>query len=150
MGSEPFDNDGVATQARDLVKDGILQSYVLSAYSARKLGMQTTGNAGGVHNLIIEPGEQNLDDMIKTMDTGLLITDMIGFGVNQVTGDYSRGAAGFWIKNGEVQYPVEEITVAGNLLEMYKQIIATGKDIDHRGNILTGSILIENMTVGGE
>ena len=150
LGSEPFDNDGVATQARDLVKDGILQSYILSAYSARKLGMQTTGNAGGIHNLIIEPGEQNLNELIKTMDTGLLITDMIGFGVNQVTGDYSRGAAGFWVENGAIQFPVEEITVAGNLLEMYRQIIATGKDVDHRGNILTGSVLIENMMVGGE
>jgi len=150
LGSEPFDNDGVATRARDLVKEGILQSYVLSNYSARKLGMQTTGNAGGVHNLIIEPGEQDLNGLIKTMDTGLLITDMIGFGVNQVTGDYSRGVAGFWVENGDIQFPVEEITVAGNLLEMYKQIIATGKDVDYRGNILTGSILIENMMVGGE
>ena len=150
LGSAPFDNDGVATRNRDIVRDGILQSYVLSGYSARKLGMQTTGNAGGVHNLIIEPGEQNLDGLIKEMDTGLLITDMIGFGVNQITGDYSRGGAGFWIENGEIQYPVEEITVAGNLSDMYKQIIAIGNDVDPRGNVLTGSVLIDNMTVAGE
>lgn len=150
LGSAPFDNDGVTTRARDIVKDGILQSYVLSGYSARKLGLQTTGNAGGVHNLIIETGEQNLDGLIKDMDTGLLITDMIGFGVNQITGDYSRGGAGFWVENGEIQYPVEEFTVAGNLSEMYKQIIAIGNDVDPRGNVLTGSVLIDNMTVAGE
>ena len=150
LGSAPFDNDGVATRPRDIVKDGILQGYVLSGYSARKLGMQTTGNAGGVHNLIIEPGKETLNDLIKQMDTGLLITDMIGFGVNQVTGDYSRGASGFWIENSEIQFPVEEITVAGNLKDMYQHIVAIGNDIDRRGNILTGSVLIENMTVAGE
>lgn len=150
LGSAPFDNDGVATKARDIVKDGVLQGYILSSYSARKLGLQTTGNAGGVHNLIIETGTQSLADLIKEMNTGLLITDMIGFGVNQVTGDYSRGASGFWIENGEVQYPVEEITVAGNLKDIYKRIVAVGNDVDHRGNILTGSVLIENMTVAGE
>jgi len=150
LGSAPFDNDGVATQARDIVKDGILLSYILSGYSARKLGMQTTGNAGGVNNFIIDPGQHNLEKLIKEMDTGLLITDMIGFGVNQITGDYSRGAAGFWVENGEIQYPVEEITVAGSLTEMYKQIIAIGNDVDPRGNILTGSVLIENMMVAGE
>jgi PmbA protein len=150
LGSAPFDNDGVATRARDIVKDGILQGYVLSSYSARKLGAQTTGNAGGVHNLIIEPGKDSLDDLIQQMNTGLLITDMIGFGVNQVTGDYSRGASGFWVENGEVQYPVEEITVAGNLKDIYQQIVAIGNDVDPRGNILTGSVLIENMTVAGE
>jgi len=150
LGSAAFDNDGVATRARDIVKGGILQGYVLSGYSARKLGMQTTGNAGGVHNLIIEPGKETLNDLIKQMDTGLLITDMIGFGVNQVTGDYSRGASGFWIENSEIQFPVEEITVAGNLKDMYQHIVATGNDVDRRGNILTGSVLIENMTVAGE
>ena len=123
LGSAPFDNDGVATRERDIVKNGILQDYVLSGYSARKLGLQTTGNAGGVHNLVIEPGKDNLETMIKNMETGLLITDMIGFGVNQVTGDYSRGASGFWVENGELAYPVEEITVAGNLVDMYKKII---------------------------
>ena len=150
LGSAPFDNDGVATKARDIVKDGVLQGYILSSYSARKLGLQTTGNAGGVHNLIIETGKQSLVDLIKEMNTGLLITDMIGFGVNQVTGDYSRGASGFWVEQGEVQYPVEEITVAGNLKDIYQRIIAVGKDVDRRGNILTGSVLIENMTVAGE
>ena len=132
------------------MKDGIVQGYVLSSYSARKLGLQTTGNAGGVHNLVVEPGRQSLADLIKDMNTGLLITDMIGFGVNQVTGDYSRGASGFWIENGEMQYPVEEITVAGNLKEIYQRIVAIGNDVDYRGNILTGSVLIDNMTVAGE
>ena len=150
LGSAPFDNDGVATKSRDIVKDGILQGYVLSSYSARKLGLQTTGNAGGVHNLTIETGNQSLAELIKEMNTGLLITDMIGFGVNQVTGDYSRGASGFWIENSEIQYPVEEITVAGNLKDIYQRIVAIGNDVDHRGNILTGSVLLDNMTVAGE
>lgn len=149
LGSAPFDNDGVATKARDIVKNGILLGYILSGYSARKLGMQTTGNAGGVHNLIVEPGNQDLQGLIRNMNTGLLITDMIGFGVNQVTGDYSRGASGFWVENGELQYPVEEITVAGNLTDMYRHIVAIGNDVDKRGNILTGSVLVENMTVAG-
>lgn len=150
MGSAPFDSDGMATSNHDIVKDGVLQTYVLSAYSARKLGMAPTGNAGGVHNLFIESGEQDFDSLLKTMDRGLLVTDMIGFGVNQVTGDYSRGASGFWIENGEIQFPVEEITVAGNLTEMYKQILAVGSDVDTRGNTRTGSVLIENMTVAGQ
>ena len=150
MGSAPFDSDGMATRKRDIVANGVLQEYVLSAYSARKLGLQPTGNAGGVHNLHIEPGEQNLDSLIKTMHEGLFVTDMIGFGVNQVTGDYSRGASGFWVENGEIQYPVEEITVAGNLLDMYQQMIAVGNDVDTRGNTRTGSVLIENMTLAGE
>lgn len=150
LGSAPFDNDGVATKERDIIKDGVLQDYVLSGYSARKLGLQTTGNAGGVHNLVIEPGKDNLESMIKNMNTGLLITDMIGFGVNQVTGDYSRGASGFWVENGELAFPVEEITVAGNLIDIYKNIIAIGNDIDPRGNVLTGSVLVEGMTIAGE
>ncbi len=150
MGSAPFDNDGVTTNPKDIIKDGILQTYIMSAYSARKLDMQPTGNAGGVHNLQIEPGNLDQQAMIKKMDTGLFITDMIGFGVNQVTGDYSRGASGYWVENGELQFPVEEITVAGNLKEMYQQILEIGNDIDKRGNILTGSVLIENMTIAGE
>ncbi|MFT5425139.1 MAG: PmbA protein [Gammaproteobacteria bacterium] len=150
LGSAPFDNEGMATKNRDLIIDGVLQGYVLSSYSARKLGLPPTANAGGVHNLTIDTSEHDLDELVKQMDTGLLITDMIGFGVNQITGDYSRGAAGFWIENGEIQYPVEEITVAGNLIEMYKQIIHIGNDIDPRGNVLTGSVLIENMTIAGE
>lgn len=150
LGSTPFDNEGMATRNRDLIVDGILKSYVLSSYSARKLGLEPTANAGGVHNLTIDTGNYNLNELIKQMDKGLLITDIIGFGVNQITGDYSRGASGFWVENGKLQYPVEEITIAGNLIEMYKQIIHVGNDINPRGNILTGSVLVENMTVAGE
>jgi len=150
LGSAPFDSDGVATRERDIVRNGVLQGYVLSAYSARKLGLQTTGNAGGVHNLVVEPGPHDLPGLIKTMQRGLFITDIIGFGVNQVTGDFSRGVSGYWIENGEIRYPVEEITVAGNLKEMYLNIAAIGNDVDPRGNILTGSVLVEHMTVAGE
>ncbi len=150
LGSAAFDQDGMATGDKHFVRNGVLESYVLSAYSARKLGMQPTGNAGGVHNLVVQHGDKNLSDLIKQMDTGLLITDMMGFGVNQVTGDYSRGASGFWVEGAEIQYPVEEITVAGNLAEMFKQIVAIGQDVDRRGNIQTGSVLIENMTIAGE
>jgi PmbA protein len=149
-GSAPFDNEGMATRDRDLVSDGVLQGYVLSAYSACKLGLPPTGNAGGVHNLMVQPGTKDLAGLLGAMGQGLLITDMIGFGVNQVTGDYSRGAAGFWVENGEIQYPVEEITVAGNLAEMYKHISMTGMDVDKRGNIQTGSVLIGGMTVAGK
>ena len=148
-GSAPFDNDGMATRTRELVKNGVLQGYLLSAYSARKLGMEPTGNAGGVHNLTIAPGKHDLAGLIKLMQRGLLITDMIGFGVNNVTGDYSRGAMGLWIENGEIQFPVEEVTVAGNLAQMYSQILEVGTDIDLRGNVQTGSILIENMMIAG-
>ncbi len=150
LGSAPFDDDGVATGERDIVTDGILRGYVLDAYSARRLGLQTTANAGGVHNLLIEPGRCNLEEMIREVDTGLLVTDMIGFGVNQVTGDYSRGVSGFWFENGEPAYPVEEITVAGNLVEMFRNIKMIGNDIDPRHNILTGSVLIDAMTVAGK
>lgn len=150
MGSAPFDSDGMATRSRELVTDGVLQGYVLSAYSARKLHMAPTGNAGGVHNLIVESGELDLESLLKTMDTGLFITDLIGFGVNQITGDYSRGASGFWVEGGEIRYPVEEITVAGNLRDMYRQIAAVGKDVDARGNVRTGSVLIENMAIAGD
>ena len=150
LGSAPFDNDGVATKERRLIEDGVLKDYVLSGYSARKLGLETTGNAGGVHNLTIDAGENNLSEMIKNMNNGLLITDMIGFGINQITGDYSRGASGFWIENGEIAFPVEEITVAGNLIDMYKNIIFIGNDVDKRGNILTGSVMIDKMIVAGK
>ncbi len=149
IGSTPFDNDGMATKDRLIIQDGVLQGYILSAYSARKLDMKPTGNAGGVHNLIIDPGTDDLNAMVQAMGRGLLVTELIGFGINQVTGDYSRGAAGFWVEKGEIQYPVEEITIAGNLAEMFRQIVATGKDIDTRGNIQSGSIWIENMTVAG-
>ena len=150
LGSAPFDDDGMATRRKHLVRDGVLQSYVLSAYSARKLSMAPTGNAGGVHNLVVQTGEQGLEALIRQMDTGLLITDMIGFGVNQVTGDYSRGASGFWVERGEIQYPVEEITVAANLKDMFQHIAGIANDVDQRGNIKTGSVLIENMTIAGE
>ena len=150
LGSAPFDQEGVATRARDIVHGGVLQGYVLGSYSARKLGMQSTGNAGGVHNLTIEPGDRDLPALLKEMGTGLLITELMGQGINLVTGDYSRGAAGFWVENGEIQYPVEEITVAGNLRDMFLQLVAVGSDVDTRGNIRTGSLLLENMTVAGD
>lgn len=152
LGSAPFDAEGMATKNRDLIVDGILQGYILSSYSARKLGMQPTANTGGVHNLHINSNTAEIDlaEMIKQMDTGLLITDLFGFGVNQITGDYSRGASGFWVENGTIQYPVEEITVAGNLKEMYKNITHIGNDVDMRGNILTGSVLLENITIAGK
>jgi len=149
LGSTSFDSEGVTTKPRDLVRDGVLQGYVLDSYSARKLKMISTGNAGGVHNLTIEPGADDLTALLRRMHTGLLVTELIGFGVNTVTGDYSRGAAGFWIENGEIQYPVEEITIAGNLKDMFRNIAAIGNDVDTRGNICSGSILIENMTVAG-
>lgn len=149
LGSAPYDGEGVATRAHDLVKDGILESYVLSTYSARKLGMKTTGNAGGVHNLIVEPGELDLAGLLRKMGTGLLVTELMGQGVNILTGDYSRGAAGFWVENGEIQYPVEEITVASNLKDMYRNIVAVGNDVDLRGNTRTGSILLAEMTLAG-
>ena len=134
LGSAPYDGEGVATQARDIVRDGILQSYVLNTYSACKLGMATTGNAGGVRNLTIDPGDKDLGQLLRSMDTGLLVTELIGFGVNNVTGDYSRGAAGFWVEGGEIQYPVDEITVAGNLKDMFMRIVEVGNDVDLRGN----------------
>jgi PmbA protein len=150
LGSLPFDDNGVATRAKDFVRDGILQSYCLGVYSARKLGMQTTGNAGGVHNLFVSTGKKNLTELLKTMDKGLLVTELMGQGVNLITGDYSRGASGFWVEKGEIQYPVEEITIAGNLKEMYQHIVEVGADVDNRGNIQTGSILVENMIVAGD
>ncbi len=149
LGSAPYDSEGVATQAKDFVRDGILQSYVLNSYAARKLGMTTTGNAGGVRNLTIDPGDRSLDEILRSMDTGLLVTELIGFGVNNVTGDYSRGAAGFWVAGGEIQYPVDEITVAGNLKDMFMHIVEVGNDVDVRGNTRTGSVLIEEMTIAG-
>lgn len=150
LGSSAYDSEGVATQTRDIVSDGYLRGYVLSTYSARKLGMKSTGNAGGVHNLSITPGANDFPAMLKLMDTGLLVTECIGQGVNRVNGNYSRGAAGFWVERGEIQYPVEEITIAGNLKEMYKNIVAVGNDVDYRGNIRTGSILIKRMSIAGE
>lgn len=150
LGSAAFDGEGVATKTRDIVSDGILRSYLLSTYSARKLGMQSTGNASGVHNLTIDAGADDFEAMLKRLNTGLLVTELMGQGVNRVTGDYSRGAAGFWVENGLIQYPVEEITIAGNLKEMFKNIVAVGNDVDTRGNTRTGSILIEQMSIAGE
>ncbi len=150
LGSACFDSEGVATQNRDIVSDGILKSYILSTYSARKLGMQTTGNAGGIHNLTVEPGNNDFNAMLKLLDTGLLVTELMGQGVNRVTGDYSRGASGFWVENGVIQYPVQEITVAGNLKTMLLNIVAIGNDVDLRGNIRVGSILLEQMAIAGE
>ena len=150
LGIAAYDGEGVATQTRDIVSDGILRSYVLSTYSARKLGLRSTGNAGGVHNLTIDVGKLNYQGMLKELHTGLLVTELMGQGVNMVTGDYSRGAAGFWVENGEIQYPVEEITIAGNLKDMLRNIVAVGNDVDYRGNIRTGSILVERMSIAGE
>lgn len=153
VGSAPFDDEGVKTQRRDVVKDGVLQGYFLSTYSARKLGMKTTGNAGGSHNLSLASLLTRPDDdfraMLKKLDTGLLVTELMGQGVNYVTGDYSRGASGYWVENGEIQYPVEEVTIAGNMKDMFRQIVAVGTDTVVRGTKVTGSLLIENMTVAG-
>ncbi len=149
LGSAAFDSEGVATVEHDIVTAGVLKSYVLDSYSARKLGLQTTGNAGGVHNLSISTSEHDLPALLQQMGSGLLITELIGFGVNVVTGDYSRGAAGFWVDGGEIQFPVEEITVAGNLKQMFADVVAVGNDVDTRSNIRSGSILIRRMTVAG-
>ena len=153
--STAFDIEGVATHASTLVEDGVLQRYVLGSYSARKLGLQTTGNAGGVHNLTVAAGSidgaaLDADALLQRMGTGLLVTELIGQGVSIVTGDYSRGAAGFWVENGEIAYPVQEVTIAGNLRDMFMGIEAIGTDVDPRSSILVGSILIGRMTVAGE
>ena len=150
LGSSPFDNEGVATRDRALVKNGVIQGYVLDSYAARRLGLQTTGNAGGVHNLFINDSGKGLDALLKQMQRGILVTEVMGQGVNIVTGDYSRGATGFWVENGELQYPIEEFTLAGNLKQMFRQLVAVGSDLDTRGGIITGSWLIENMTVAGQ
>lgn len=150
LGSSVFDSEGVATREQDFVKDGVLLRYVLGSYSARRLGMQTTANADGVHNLFISPGEANLKELFQHMGTGLFVTELLGQGANLITGDYSRGASGFWVERGEIAFPVEGITLAGHLKEMYHHILAVGNDVDIRGNIRTGSIWIESMMVGGQ
>ncbi|HED15492.1 MAG TPA: metalloprotease PmbA [Gammaproteobacteria bacterium] len=150
LGSAPFDNEGVQTADKDIINDGILSSYILNSYSARKLGMQTTGNAGGVHNMCVEPGQYNFEELVKNMGTGLIVTELMGQGINYVTGDYSRGASGFWVEGGEIQYPVDEITIAGNLSDMFMNIQELGNDVDARGSIRCGSILVDGMTVAGE
>ena len=148
-GSTPFDNEGVATAPRDVVRDGVVRGYFLGSYSARKLGMVTTGNAGGSHNLVVSHGDDDLPALMKRMGRGLFVTEQLGQGVNPVTGDYSRGVAGFWIEDGLIAYPVEEITIAGNLKSIYRDIVAIGRDVDRRGSRHTGSILIGRMTVAG-
>jgi PmbA protein len=150
MGSSAYDQEGVSTRDREIVTGGVLQGYFLGSYSARRLGLETTGNAGGVFNLIVEPGQKSFDDLLKDMGTGLIVTEMMGQGVNTVTGDYSRGAAGLWVENGEIAYPVDEITIAGNLREMFLGIQAVGNDVDTRGNIRCGSVLIDRMMIGGQ
>ncbi|MCW8846813.1 MAG: metalloprotease PmbA [Gammaproteobacteria bacterium] len=151
MASAPFDSEGVATRDRTLVQDGVLRGYLLDSYSARKLGLQTTGSAGGLHNLVVTPRQtMSPEAMLQKMGTGLLIGELMGQGVNGVTGDYSRGAAGFWVENGEIMYPVHEITVAGNLRDIYRGIQAVGDDLDSRGAIHSGSILIDQMMVAGD
>lgn len=150
LGSAPFDSEGVATRDRELVVHGVLDGYLLDAYSARKLGLVTTGNAGGVRNLVVQGHMLDPKTLLKKLGTGLLVTEMMGQGVNPVTGDYSRGAAGFWVENGAVTRPVHEITVAGNLREMYRNIVAQGDDVDCRGAIHCGSLLIGEMTIAGD
>ncbi|MEG2902611.1 MAG: metallopeptidase TldD-related protein, partial [Massilia sp.] len=153
VGSAPFDDEGVKTVRRKVISDGVLQGYFLSSYTARKMGMPTTGNAGGAHNLeIVSTATRRTDDfegMLRKLGTGLLVTELMGQGVNYVTGDYSRGASGYWVEQGVIQYPVEEITIAGNMRDMFQQIVAVGTDTLVRGNKTTGSILIENMVIAG-
>lgn len=149
MASAPYDAEGVATADRDLVVDGILQGYILDSYSARRLGLQTTGNAGGPHNLVVPGNADDQQELLRTMGTGLLVHELIGQGVNSVTGDYSRGAVGYWVEHGEIAYPVHEITIAGNLKDLYLRIAAIGNDQDIRGGIRCGSLLVEEMAIAG-
>jgi PmbA protein len=150
FGSAPFDSEGAATKVRRLIDQGVLTGYVLDSYSARRLHLTPTGNAGGSHNLIVSDQGADFDALMRQMDTGLLVTDLMGFGINLLTGDYSRGASGFWVERGSIAYPVEEITIAGNLREMFRGIVATGTDREFRGSVRTGSILLSEMTIAGE
>src|SRR5690606_38847494 len=147
----PFDAEGVATCDRDLVRDGVLQGYVLCSNSARKLGLETTGNAGGIHNLLLDSSEGLLDTpaLLKRMGTGLYVTELMGQGVNGVTGDYSRGASGFWVEDGQIAYPVHEVTIAGNLRDMYRSVRALGSEVERMGAIQTGPVLLGEMTIAG-
>ena len=150
LASTPFDSEGVRTQDREIVEGGILQTYLVTSYSGKKLGMPSTGHAGGIHNWLVKPNlAGGLIALLRQMGTGLLVTDVMGQGVNIVTGDYSRGASGFWVENGEIQYPVAEITIAGQLQDMLKDMVAVADDIDHRSNIQTGSILLDKMKISG-
>jgi PmbA protein len=144
-----FDSEGVATKERDIIDAGVLTGYVLGSYSACRLGLETTGNAGGVHNLVIGPSRFSAHELMQQMGTGLLVTEVMGQGVSIVTGDYSRGAGGFWVENGEIQFPVDEVTIAGNLKDMFMGIEALGSDVDDRSGIQTGSMLLGKMTVAG-
>lgn len=150
LGSAPFDDEGVLTRPNVFVKDGRLNHYALGVYSARKLGLKTTGNAGGVHNLTISTGNKNFTELLKAMHTGLLVTEIMGNGVNMVTGDYSRGVGGYWVENGEIQFPVHEVTIAGNLKTMFANIAEVGNDVDMRSSFLTGSILLNEMVIAGD
>ena len=150
LASTPFDSEGVRTQDLEIIQDGVLQTYLLTSYSGRKMGMQSTGHAGGIHNWLVKPNlTGGLTALLRQMGTGLLVTDVMGQGVNIVTGDYSRGAAGFWVENGEIQYPVAEITIAGQLQDMLKNVVAVADDVEHRSNIQTGSILLDKMKISG-
>ena len=150
LASTPFDSEGVRTQDLEIIQDGVLQTYLLTSYSGRKMGMQSTGHAGGIHNWLVKPNlTGGLTALLRQMSTGLLVTDVMGQGVNIVTGDYSRGAAGFWVENGKIQYPVAEITIAGQLQDMLKNIVAVADDVEHRSNIQTGSILLDRMKISG-
>ncbi|OSN10728.1 metalloprotease PmbA [Lonsdalea iberica] len=149
LASTPFDSEGVRTQERDIVKDGVLQTWLMTSYAARKLGMQSTGHAGGIHNWRIAGHGLDFDGMLREMGTGLLVTELMGQGVSGVTGDYSRGAAGFWVENGQIQYPVSEITIAGNLKDMLRNIVTVGGDIETRSNIQCGSVLLPAMKIAG-
>lgn len=150
LGSSVFDAEGVATGDSSLVVDGVLERYILGSYSARKLGLASTGNAGGVHNLVVTTGGDDFAGMLRKLGTGLLVTEVMGQGVSIITGDYSRGASGFWVENGQIAYPVEEITIAANLRDMYANLVAVGADVDRRSHVLTGSWLVETMTIAGE
>ncbi len=150
LASSPFDSEGVRTLDTEIITDGVLATYLLTSYAARKLDMNPTGHAGGIHNWFVKSTGQDFEQMLKELGTGLLVTEVMGQGVNIVTGDYSRGAAGFWVENGVIQYPVSEITIAGNLKDMFNQIVAVGSDVETRSQIQTGSILLESMKVAGE
>ena len=151
LASTAFDSEGVITQNREIIRDGVLQTYLMTSYSARKMGFKSTGHAGGIHNWLVKPNRTGgLDTLLKEMDTGLLLTEFLGSAINPVTGEYSRGAAGFWVEKGKIQYPVAEITVAGQLQEMFNKIVAVADDVEHRSNIQTGSILIEKMKISGQ
>jgi PmbA protein len=149
LASSPFDNEGVQTQRRVIVENGVLRGYFLGSYSARKLGLRSTGNAGGNHNLVLQSGTLDFAGLLNTMSRGLLVTELLGQGINTVTGDYSRGAAGFWVEDGKIQYPVQEITIAGNLKDMFRNIVAVGNDVLVQGSRQCGSILVEGMTIAG-